>query len=100
MLPVFAQQEALLEERQKLQAAIDRELKGKGAAAALLAPAAEAGPSGSSGAASMEVDADAGLAAEDGEDALDAFMSNVEMQLEQDKARSPLHICMMSQNMG
>lgn len=68
-------------ERRKLEEAVAKELKGK-AAAAQPEPAAAAS---SSGAASAGGEGGENDAAEDGVDALDAFMSNVETQIEQDK---------------
>ena len=70
-------QEALLDERRKLEVAIQQELKGKGPAmggAALGASSAEASASGAA-------------AQEGGVDALDAFMSNMQHQIEEDKVR-------------
>ena len=70
-------QEALLDERRKLEVAIQQELKGKGPAmggAALSASSAEASASGAD-------------AQEGGVDALDAFMSDMQHQIEEDKVR-------------
>ena len=63
-------QEALLEERKRLEAAVQKEMKGKG-------------PVDSSAASAGMESADA--AAEAQEDALDAFMSDVQHQIEEDK---------------
>jgi hypothetical protein len=90
-------QEALLDEKRKLEEAIATELKGKGAAPAAPAPQEQPAPdqagasgSGSGGAAPAAAEGGGGEEEEGGEgvDALDAFMSNVESQIEQDKARA------------
>ena len=85
-------QEALLSERRKLEEAIARELKGKATTDAGAAPASETLGGASSSAAASSSGAAAGSAeageedeAGGGVDALDAFMSNVETQIEQDK---------------
>ena len=78
-------QEALLEERRKLEAAMQKEMKGK-------APAGDpsAGPAASSAAAAVgsssgEAAAEEGTADDGQPDALDAFMSDVQHQIEEDK---------------
>ena len=83
-------QEALLAERRKLEEAIAKELKGKAAAA----PAREGMGEVSAAAVSSEAAAGGAEAGEEdgaeaGVDALDAFMSNVETQIEQDKVVFP-----------
>ncbi|CAL8465521.1 g5057 [Coccomyxa elongata] len=82
---LYGKKEALLSEKRKLEEAIAKELKGKAAVASPAATAASErqlpAASGSSGAAAGAEEA----GQEDGVDALDAFMSNVETQIEQDK---------------
>ena len=70
----------MLEERRKLEVAIQQELKGKGpaqAGAALAISSAEASASGAD-------------VQEGGVDALDAFMSDMQHQIEEDKVQTGL----------
>jgi len=71
-------QEALLEERKRLEAAVQKEMKGKGHV------------DSSAASAGMEP---ADAAADAQEDALDAFMSDVQHQIEDDKVlhHTPAH---------
>ena len=78
----MALQEALLEEREKLEAAIQKELKGKGAASDSAAGPAASQAAASAGSSTGEASA---AAADAQEDALDAFMSDVQHQIEEDK---------------
>ena len=83
-------QEALLAERRKLEEAISKEMKGKTAAALAwegLGEASAAAVSSEAAAGGAEAGEEDG--AEAGVDALDAFMSNVETQIEQDKVGFP-----------
>ena len=71
-----------MEERRKLEAAIQKELKGKGAATE-----STAGPAASQAAAAADskIGEGSAAAADAQEDALDAFMSDVQHQIEEDK---------------
>lgn len=98
---VAAMQEALLLERRKLEEAIANEMKGKATIDAAGAAPASEGPGAASSSAAASSSSAAASGAEAGEvddmsggvDALDAFMSNVESQIEQDKVRAlSLHI--------
>ena len=79
-------QEALLEERQKLEAAVQQELKRKGAAPDLAPGPAASRAAAAGGPSGMEA---AAAAADAQEDALDAFMSDVQHQIEDDKVLLP-----------
>ena len=94
----MALQEALLEERKKLEAAIQKELKGKGAASDSAAGPAASQAAASAGSSSGEASA---AAADAQEDALDAFMSDVQHQIEEDKVLLRLpYYAGMCQDMG
>ena len=70
----------MLEERRKLEVAIQQELKGKGPAPAGAAPAIS----------SMDGSASGADVQEGGVDALDAFMSDMQHQIEEDKVQTGL----------
>ena len=88
-------QEALLDERRRLEEAIAQELKGKGPAAAAPAPQQPAQAPGGSGSGGAERLAPEEGGEEEGDeggvDALDAFMSDVKSQIEQDKVGALEH---------
>ena len=75
-----------MEERKKLEAAIQKELKGKDAADDSMAGPAASQAAAAAGSSSGEASA---AAADAQEDALDAFMSDVQHQIEEDKVLLP-----------
>ena len=90
-------QEALLAEKLKLQEAVEKELKGKAAVSQATAAVDRGGGRATS---SIGTAADSPVT-EDDVDALDAFMSDVKVQLEQDKVRKsgPGQLCCWSEKM-
>ena len=80
----------MLLERRKLEEAIAKEMKGKATIDAAGAAPASEGPGAASSSAAAASRAEAGEVDDmsGGVDALDAFMSNVESQIEQDKVRA------------
>lgn len=78
-------QEALLEERRKLEAAMQKELKGKAPAGDFSAEPAAFSAAAAAASSSGEAAAEEGAADDGQKDALDAFMSDVQHQIEEDK---------------
>ena len=78
-------QEALLEERRKLEAARQKEMKGKAPAGDPLAEPAASSVAAAAGSSSEEAAAEEGTSDDGQQDALDAFMSDVQHQIEEDK---------------
>lgn len=78
-------QEALLEERRKLEAAMQKEMMGKAPAGDPSAGPAASSAAAAAGSGSEEAAAEEGTADDGQQDALDAFMSDVQHQIEEDK---------------
>ncbi len=86
----------MLEERKKLDAALQKEIRGKGPAEAPPAGPAASCAAAAAGSSSGEAALEEGTTNDEQQDALDAFMSDVEHQIEEDKVRcaSTHVICM------